>query len=453
MLRAAARNSAVLSSWPSSARAHAKSSRRSSRASGTAPQPDQRAKTACSAGSARRPSACSVRTVRNAARLARTRVTAPDGARSSWLSGANRGAARSTSGSATGMGGPSPAPASTPPSVTVALSIARRVVGRRGRLSVAWPSLAGCSAARGGVGRATCGSRCCWEGSGGRESRRRAAACSTRSACQVSTCRRSSAATPSRCSMTSACRGGPSGSASCRQRSHTALATSRLPLIRARSTTGSRSSRPMSSSAPSRMARFMPARACTVCAAWSVRSREGRSRKPRSRDSSPLPGLAGSAEPGVVTARGGGQRTPISGTSCSSRHCSLSRVFIAAIRNRRSRLADASSDSRTPANSATSSSAGTAIARSAVTRPTRLPSRSAATAAAWASRIASASMPGSSNDVDAGVSTASGAEIDPARCEVRPESAPSPSRSPVRSRPAAGPAPRGPSPRPSASRC
>jgi hypothetical protein len=110
---------------------------------GDSPQPDQRAKTACSAGPARRPSACSVRTVRSAARLARTRVTAPDGARSSWLSGANRGAARSTSGSATGMGGPSPAAASTPSSVTVALSTAAPLSAAAAGPSLSRPSLAG----------------------------------------------------------------------------------------------------------------------------------------------------------------------------------------------------------------------------------------------------------------------------------------------------------------------
>ena len=299
----------------------------------------------------------------------------------------------------------------------------------------------------------------------GRTARKRAAACSMRSACQVSTRRRSWAATASRCSTTSAGSGVPAGSASCRQRRQTASATSRFPLIRARSTTGSSSSRLISSSTVLRMARFMPASACTVSAPWTARSRAGRSRNPNSRDSSPLPGSARSAVVGAVSDAVGGHRTPISGTSCSNRHCSLSRVFIAAIRSSRSRLAVSPSDSSTPANSPTSSSAGTAIARSALTSRSRSPACNAATAAACASRIASASMPGSSNDgssndIDAVVSSASDGADAPSPPAVSAAPAPSPSRSPLRLcrspvRPprAAGPAPGVSAPRPSVSRC
>ena len=74
----------------SSARAQASSCRVSSKTSGTAPHPDQRASSACSAGVAGRPSRCRSRSARNAARLARMRLTAPDGARSPWPRGRNR---------------------------------------------------------------------------------------------------------------------------------------------------------------------------------------------------------------------------------------------------------------------------------------------------------------------------------------------------------------------------
>ena len=72
------------------ARAQANSSRSSSKISGTAPHPDQRARTACSSGVAGRSSRWMARSAASAARLARIRATLPEGARSSWLRGRNR---------------------------------------------------------------------------------------------------------------------------------------------------------------------------------------------------------------------------------------------------------------------------------------------------------------------------------------------------------------------------
>ena len=87
VVRRAAVHSASLSSPASSSRAGRWAVESGSKISGTAPQPDQRARTVCSAGVAARRSACSWRRVRSACRLAATLAAAPAGARSSWLRG------------------------------------------------------------------------------------------------------------------------------------------------------------------------------------------------------------------------------------------------------------------------------------------------------------------------------------------------------------------------------